>query len=352
MDPPLDVDYVVIGSGFGGAVSALRLAEKGWRVAVLEMGKRWGPEDFARSNWNVRKFLWMPRLLCHGIQQITVLRDVLVLHGAGVGGGSLVYANTLLVPPDRAFDDPRWPGGAGWKERLAPHYETARRMLGATLAPQVFAADELLREAVHAVTGRSPPLERHTVGVYFGEPERTVPDPYFGGEGPDRTGCRLCGECMTGCRYGAKNTLDRNYLHLAERRGAVIHPETRVVDVRPMDGGGYEVHAVRSTRPFARRTSWIRRRSSRLSSMPAAPKPRSFSRQGESPGSWRSQPGTAFSCGRKRRTGGFPHSPGSSPTGGRKSAPRGRIAISGTRATREASFFRWPRRSSSDRSGA
>ncbi len=258
--PPLDCDYIVIGSGFGGAVSALRLAEKGWRVAVLEMGKRWAPADFARSNWNVRKFLWMPRLLCHGIQQITVLRDVLVLHGAGVGGGSLVYANTLLVPPDRAFQDPRWPGGAGWKERLAPHYETARRMLGATPAPQVFPADELLRDAVRDATGRSPPLERHTVGVYFGEPERTVPDPYFAGEGPDRTGCRLCGECMTGCRYGAKNTLDRNYLHLAERRGAVIHPETRVVDVRPMDGGGYEVHTVRSTRPFARKRRVLRAR--------------------------------------------------------------------------------------------
>lgn len=258
--PPLDYDYIVIGSGFGGSVSALRLAEKGWRVAVLEMGKRYGAGDFARTNWNVRKFLWMPRLLCYGIQQITVLKDVLVLHGAGVGGGSLVYANTLLVPPARAFQDPRWPAGTDWAARLAPHYETAKFMLGATRAPQVFPADELLRDAVHDVTGREAPLELHTVGVWFGVPERTVPDPYFGGEGPERTGCRLCGECMTGCRHGAKNTLDRNYLWLAERRGAVIHPETRVTDVRPMAGGGYEVHTVRSTHPLSRRPRVLRAR--------------------------------------------------------------------------------------------
>jgi cholesterol oxidase len=256
---PRDYDFVVIGSGFGGAVSALRLSEKGYRVAVLEMGKRWRPEDFATTNWNVRKSLWMPRLLCYGIQQISVLKHVLVLHGAGVGGGSLVYANTLLVPPARAFDDPRWPARVAWAERLAPHYATASFMLGATPARETFPADQLLREAVEEQTGRGSTFARHTVGVYYGEEAgRTDPDPYFGGEGPARTGCTLCGGCMTGCRHGAKNTLDRNYLFLAERRGCVIHAETKVTDVRPLPGGGYEIRTVPSTRPLARRTRVLR----------------------------------------------------------------------------------------------
>ncbi len=249
----LDYDFVVIGSGFGGSVSALRLAEKGYRVGVLEMGKRFRPEDFARTNWNVRKYLWMPRLGCHGIQQITLLRDVLVFHGAGVGGGSLVYANTLLAPPDRVFADPRWPSDEDWKAKLAPHYETARFMLGVTESERTFVADDLLRQAVDEETGRGDTFTRHTVGVYFGQPEVTVPDPFFGGEGPPRTGCTLCGECMTGCRHGGKNTLDRNYLYLAEKRGCVVHPETRVTDIRPLEGGGYEVRTVRSTSLLRRR---------------------------------------------------------------------------------------------------
>ncbi|WP_242361411.1 GMC oxidoreductase [Anaeromyxobacter sp. SG17] len=260
MRDALDYDFIVIGSGFGGAVSALRLSEKGYRVAVLEMGKRWGPDDFAATNWNVRKSLWMPRLLCYGIQQISVLKHVLVLHGAGVGGGSLVYANTLLEPPARAFEDPRWPAGVDWAASLAPHYRTARFMLGATPAPETFPADELLRQVVEEETGRGSTFARHTVGVYFGEAGRTDPDPFFGGEGPPRTGCTLCGGCMTGCKHGAKNTLDRNYLFLAERRGCVIHPETKVLDVRPAPGGGYEVRTVRSTRPLSRRTRVLRAR--------------------------------------------------------------------------------------------
>jgi len=177
---------------------------------------------------------------------------VLVFHGAGVGGGSLVYANTLLRPPDQVFQDPRWPGDQGWKARLWPHYEVASFMLGVTEAKETFVADELLRQVVDEETGRGHTFSRHEVGVFFGEPEKTVPDPFFGGEGPDRTGCLLCGECMTGCRHNAKNTLTKNYLYLAERRGCVIHPETRVTDVRPLPGGGYEVHAVRST-------AWLRR---------------------------------------------------------------------------------------------
>jgi cholesterol oxidase len=254
MESQFDYDYLVIGSGFGGAVSALRLSEKGYRVGVLEMGKRWRGEDFARTNWNVRKYLWIPKLALYGIQQITLLRDVLIFHGAGVGGGSLVYANTLLAPPDRVFDDARWPAGVDWKAALAPHYRTARFMLGVTEAPRVFAADELLRQVVEETTGRGKTFARYTVGVYFGQPSQTAPDPYFGGEGPERTGCLHCGECMTGCRHGAKNTLDKNYLWLAERRGAVIHAETLVEDLRPLPGGGYQLQTVRSTdRLFRRR---------------------------------------------------------------------------------------------------
>jgi cholesterol oxidase len=259
-DPSTDLDYVVIGSGFGGAVSALRLAEKGYRVAVLEMGKRWSAEDFPRRNWNVRKFLWMPRLRLHGIQQLTVLEHVVVLHGAGVGGGSLVYANTLVTPPDEVLRDARWPAGIDWARTLAPHYATARRMLGAVTAPRVFPADELLREVVDEETGRGATFRRHEVGVFFGEPDVAVPDPYFGGDGPVRAGCVFCGGCMTGCRHGAKNTLDQNYLWLAERRGCAIHPETLVTDVRPAPGGGYEVHTVRSTAWLARRPRTFRAR--------------------------------------------------------------------------------------------
>jgi cholesterol oxidase len=258
--PSTDLDYIVIGSGFGGAVSALRLTEKGYRVAVLEMGKRWAAEDFPRSNWNVRKFLWMPRLRLHGIQQLTLLEHVLVLHGAGVGGGSLVYANTLVTPPDEVLRDGRWPAGIDWARTLAPHYATARRMLGAVTAPRVFPADELLRAVVDEETGRGATFRRHDVGVFFGEPGVDAPDPYFGGEGPARAGCVFCGGCMTGCRHRAKNTLDQNYLWLAERGGCAIHPETLVTDVRPAPGGGYEVHTVRSTAWLARRPRTFRAR--------------------------------------------------------------------------------------------
>ncbi len=237
---PVDFDWIVIGSGFGGSVSALRLAEKGYSVAVLEAGKRWQPEDFPASNWSVRKFLWMPKLGCTGIQRLTLLDDVLVLSGAGVGGGSLVYANTLLVPPDSAFDNAGWPRGKDWRTALAPHYQTAQRMLGVTEVPTDFPADLLLKRAAEAI-GKGDTFRRQTVGVYFGTPGQPVADPYFGGQGPQRSGCNYCGGCMVGCRFGAKNTLDRNYLYFAEKLGVQIIPETQAELLRQRPDGTFEI---------------------------------------------------------------------------------------------------------------
>ncbi len=184
MAEQFDYDYIVIGSGFGGSVSALRLAEKGYSVAVLEMGKRFQPEDFATTNWNLKRFLWFPKLLCYGIQQITLLKDVLIFHGAGVGGGSLIYANTLPIPPDGVFDDPRWPTDEDWKAKLAPHYELAYFMLGVTEATEMFNSDFLLKEICEE-RGRGDTFKKHQVAVHFGTPNESGPDPFFGGEGPD-----------------------------------------------------------------------------------------------------------------------------------------------------------------------
>ncbi|MCZ6506736.1 MAG: GMC family oxidoreductase [Acidobacteria bacterium] len=239
-----DFDYLVIGSGFGGSVSALRLAEKGYRVAVLEKGRRYRPEDFPRTNWNLRKYLWLPRLGLYGIQVLTLFEHVLVLHGAGVGGGSLVFANQLLTPRDEVFAKPEW-GPGDWRAKLAPYYAEARRMLGANPSPRIGRADELLREVGLELRGEDT-FHVNDVGVFFGEAGKTVPDPYFGGAGPDRTGCTFCGACMIGCPVGAKNTLDRNYLYLAERLGVRIIPETEVTGVRPVSDG-YEVATRKST---------------------------------------------------------------------------------------------------------
>ena len=240
-----DHDVIVVGSGFGGSVTALRLAEKRYRVAVIEAGRRFGPNDYPRSNWNLRRFLFAPRLGLWGIQRMTLLNDALVLSGAGVGGGSLVYANTLYEPLEPFFDDPQWSGIANWRAELAPHYAQAKRMLGADTAPDHFANDDVLR-AVGERLGVADTYHSTEVAVYLGEPGKTVADPYFGGMGPDRIGCLHCGACMIGCRHGAKNSLDTNYLYLAEQIGVRVLPELVVVDIEALPRGGYRVTTERS----------------------------------------------------------------------------------------------------------
>lgn len=245
-DDAYDFDVAVVGSGFGGSVAALRLAQKGYRVVVLEAGKRWRAEDFPKTNWAVNRFLWAPALRCFGIQRIDLLRDVLVLSGAGVGGGSLVYANTLYVPKAPFFAHPTV-SALGGESALLPFYDVARRMLGVTENPKLYAADELMQATADEL-GFGETFQRTPVGVNFaGGPGE---DPYFGGEGPERNPCVECGGCMVGCRYRAKNTLDRNYLYFAEKAGAEIRAETRVTDLRPLDesgASGYAVHTRRTT---------------------------------------------------------------------------------------------------------
>jgi cholesterol oxidase len=235
-----DFDVIVIGSGFGGSVSALRLAEKGHRVLVIEKGKRWGVGDFPESNWDLKRWMWMPQVGLRGFFQMSFLKHVTVLHGVGVGGGSLVYANTLPVPKDDFFEAASWAMLAPWKRELSAHYETARRMLGAARNPRTERGDEVLREIARDL-GREEHFHPTDVAVFFGKPGVRVPDPYFGGDGPERTGCIFCGACMTGCRVGAKNTLDYNYLYLAEKRGALVRAETEVVAVRPSREHGWRV---------------------------------------------------------------------------------------------------------------
>ena len=238
-------DVIVVGSGFGGSVSALRLAEKGYRVLVLEKGRRYLTKDFPKTNWNFRKFFWMPRLFMYGIQCMTLLRNVFVLHGAGVGGGSLVYAGTLLVPPDEFFENKNWPG-TGWKDKLTPYYEKAKKMLGAVKVQYEAETDKLLK-ACAAELGRESTYDKVNVGVYFGNPGETRDDPYFNGLGPERTGCTLCSGCMVGCRVNAKNTLDKNYLYLAEGLGVEILPEHEVEDIRLLSNGNYQIRIRKST---------------------------------------------------------------------------------------------------------
>ena len=234
----------------------MRLTEKGYRVGVLEAGARFADEDFAATSWDLKKFLFRPEAGCYGIQRIDVLKDCLILSGAGVGGGSLVYANTLYEPLPAFYDDPAWRDITDWRAELAPYYDQAKRMLGVVTNPLHTPADEVMRQVADQM-GVGETFRPTPVGVFFGGPGETpsdvpVADPYFGGAGPDRNPCRNCGECMTGCRHNAKNTLVKNYLHLAEANGASVLPLTTVTRVSPREDGGYDVH-VRHTRAKVRR---------------------------------------------------------------------------------------------------
>ncbi|GAB2599335.1 GMC oxidoreductase [Kribbella endophytica] len=248
-----DHDVVIIGSGFGGSVSALRLTEKGYKVAVLEAGARFDDAGFAKNSWDKNRFLFAPKLGWYGIQRISALRDVIILSGAGVGGGSLVYANTLYEPLPAFYTDRQWAHITDWKSELAPYYDQAKRMLGVTTYPHFTPADEVMKQVADDL-GVGDTFHPTPVGVFFGEPGVEVEDPYFGGAGPRRSGCIDCGECMTGCRHNAKNTLTKNYLYLAEKAGAQVFPMTTVTSVEPLPGGGYAVETRRtSNRKLTRR---------------------------------------------------------------------------------------------------
>ena len=243
-------DYVIIGSGFGGSVSALRLAEKGYSVLVLEKGKRFKDQDFAKRNWQFWKYLWVPAIRAHGILQISILKGVMVLHGAGLGGGSLGYANVLEIPTEQTFATPAWNTPLPWGEILGPHYQTARRMLGVARNPKLWKADAELQKMA-SERGMIDTFRATEVGAFFGETAVTVPDPFFDGEGPDRAGCRHCGGCMVGCRHNAKNTLPKNYLYFAEKLGAKLQAEVEVTDVRPLqadENARYEISYRSSTK--------------------------------------------------------------------------------------------------------
>ncbi|HEX6517852.1 MAG TPA: GMC family oxidoreductase [Nocardioidaceae bacterium] len=252
-----DYDVIVVGSGFGGSVAALRLTEKGYRVGVLEAGARFDEATYPKTSFEVSKYLFRPEVGCYGIQRIDALKDCLILSGAGVGGGSLVYANTLYEPLPAFYRDPQWRDITDWKEELAPYYDQAKRMLGVVENPVRTPSDEVMQKVADDL-GVGHTFHPTPVGVFFGgpgqRPDQAVPDPYFGGAGPDRNPCRNCGECMTGCRHNAKNTLTKNYLYLAERNGTVVHPLTTVTRVRPRTGGGYEVQ-VRFTKAKVRRAA-------------------------------------------------------------------------------------------------
>jgi cholesterol oxidase len=239
-----DFDWIVIGSGFGGSVSALRLTEKGYHVAVLECGRRFRDEDLPTSAWQVGRMFWAPRLGLKGIWRLTAFKDIFILSGSAVGGGSLAYAATLYRAPRAYFQHPQWRDLADWEARLAPHYDTAERMLGVNEVPFESEGDRILKD-IGEHLGCADTFQKTRVGIYFGTPKVSVADPYFGGDGPARTGCHQCGACMMGCPYGAKNTLVRNYLYFAEKKGAKVVAERMVTDVRPLgaaDGAdGYAV---------------------------------------------------------------------------------------------------------------
>jgi cholesterol oxidase len=247
-------DFVIIGSGFGGSVSAMRLTEKGYRVLILERGKRYNTEDFPETNWNLSKYLWMPGLHLFGIQGLSFFKDMWVLSGSGVGGGSLVYACTLIKPEEEFFQAEEWSGLADWQRELESHFETARQMLGVTQNPVLWPADHLLRDIAEEL-GQEHTFEPTPVSIFFGEPGQTVPDPYFDGDGPERAGCIHCGGCMVGCRHNAKNTLDKNYLYFAEKYGAEVRSEANVIDIRPLYG--WQPDQARYEIIYERTTDWL-----------------------------------------------------------------------------------------------
>lgn len=257
-------DFVVIGSGFGGSVSAMRLTEKGYKVLVLERGKRFRAEDFPKTNWNIFKYLWLPAARCFGIMGINFLDDIMILNGSGVGGGSLVYASTHIKPGKAFFEAEEWDGLADWEVELEPHYEMANRMLGVTENPKFWPADHILRDIAQEL-GQEHTFAPTPVAIFFGEPGKTVPDPFFDGEGPARAGCIHCGGCMVGCQHNAKNTLDKNYLYFAEKWGAEVRPEANVVDIRPLynqnpEYGRYEIIYERTTDWLVKRRRSVRTR--------------------------------------------------------------------------------------------
>jgi len=247
-----DYDWVIVGSGFGGSVAALRLVEKGYRVLVLEKGSELGPDQFPKTNWDLRRYMWMPLLGFRGLFNMSFFRHVTILSGVGVGGGSLVYACTHPVPKESFFTSGSWAQLADWKQELQPYYGEAKRMLGVTETPFRTRTDEVLQE-IAAERGDPGAFEPTHVAIWFGKPGQTVPDPYFGGRGPDRTGCIRCGGCMLGCRHGAKNSLDRNYLWLARAQGLELQADTQVTAVRPRPAGGYVVEAKRGRFPLFRK---------------------------------------------------------------------------------------------------
>ena len=251
-----EFDWLVIGSGFGGGVAALRLAEKGYRVGVLECGRRFEDEDFAESAWQMRRYFWMPRIGMRGIFRLSIFKDVFIASGNGVGGGSLGYANTLYRAQPAFFTNPQWDGLAEWDRELSPHYDTAERMLGVADYEGATAADALLREYGEEI-GVGDTYKQTRVGIFFGPAGEEVDDPYFGGEGPRRTGCTRCAACMIGCRFGAKNTLVKNYLWFAERLGVEVIPEREVTEIRPVGApDGSEGYSVETVYPGA----WVRKR--------------------------------------------------------------------------------------------
>jgi len=251
-----DFDYLVIGSGFGGSVAALRLAEKGYRVAVLERGKRYRDQDYPDCNWQLTRWLWRPKLFCTGIQELTLLKSALVLSGSGVGGGSLGYCAVLLEPPRPFFDDPQWSDlDPDWQQTLQPFYQLARKMLGVTVNPKLWRSDELLLQYSREI-GREAYFKPTEVGIYFGDPDKETADPYFDGRGPARRGCDHAGHCMVGCKAGGKNSLDRNYLYLAESLGVTIFPQTEVTRIEPMGSSGYRVLSRNAIRWVSSSQEW------------------------------------------------------------------------------------------------